>query len=561
MLLNGLKRQILTGGRGLEADNNLRAMNSPRSAKLVEHYNEISQISGEHELIAATAHIKAECARRGISAISADSLMSDRDALQILEKVSDLLEQSEAPIRAWAASTAEAEIALNHLVGFLFRHAGLDHLSKSIGGPVETFSQSSVSPRFGFANNTTRHRWLLFHRPRSYELECRSLSARKISSTSEDRQAVEVRSSRHSRILQISHNIRNQVFKGAARPIKLRYSEPGLVQAPHAGLTLPKECGALANELQRVVIEAVGRHRFFRHLMSDLFERIGPPELAKFNVVSAPAHSGFAEAVQAVGAQTQMTSHGALVSYGTGARNKVSDVLGRCFFNSFPAMTELLPRSPLQARSKWSGQNVRSISRVVPVPSFKALENTRVLYAPNFRNWSTTYFGLTVTCFETKECMHALSKALAGNATFDLRIRLKTTAADLASNKNLENHQRGLLPEDVADLFQANNIHDASLGAHSEELERADIIITEGLTAVMFEALERRKPLVLLRRSPLFLPSLPAWTAADLRARHGRNAIYFLTAEDDLSACLSEISKRHKGEALTDAELSDLVWL
>ena len=84
--------------------------------------------------------------------------------------------------------------------------------------------------------------------------------------------------------------------------------------------------------------------------------------------------------------------------------------------------------------------------------------------------------------------------------------------------------------------------------------------MTEGLTAVMFEALEHRTPVLLLSDGGI-LPSLPAVGAADLLAGAPRGAVYAATAADDLAAVLGAIRARHEGQPLTDAELADYVWV
>ena len=530
----------------------------PSDYVLIEQFSDLDLLSSGQsaQIVSGTAHIHAECARRGIASIAVDTLVSGTAEHDLFLEIAHALNGLEK--QDWPISHAERAAVLLELTRHLFREAMLRRLSHSLGAPIQTLRPQTAPD---FVRPPARTRWLLPRNPRAYDLEFRSFTGLKLSAQDRVRQIVEVKSFGGPSVVRAMHNFRNGVSRNRDRArFRYRMRSPSDFQLSEC-LNVDADW---RESLHDVAAQALGGHRHYRELLGNLFQRIGPPENAHFNVVSDVVLSGFADAVQTAGGVAYMSSHGCLVKHGSAARQVVSGMLGRAVFNSFPAMQILEPRSPLQARSKYPGQEVRSkrhVSEYV-APQGEDSSVVRVLYAPNFRTWMTTYHGMTATCFETRDCIQALCGALAGDPRFELRIRLKTTPGDVASERTLENHARGLLPEDVGPALEAaGNISDASLGSHKEELSRADLVLTEGLTAVMFEAMELRKPVILLRKSGRSEPSLPAWDAATLASRDGRNPAYFLTTEDNLARCLFDIAQRHRSHPLEDEELADYVWV
>jgi hypothetical protein len=156
--------------------------------------------------------------------------------------------------------------------------------------------------------------------------------------------------------------------------------------------------------------------------------------------------------------------------------------------------------------------------------------------------------------------MEALSDAIHKTPDTELFLRIKVTAKDLAKpGKRPAN--RGLFPEDVAHLITPEGpVHDASVGKHSELLENADVVVTEGMTAVMFEALEMRRPVVLLVPDPRAIPALPAAHMAEIAGTGKRAAVYVANPQDDLVALLRNLHHLHLNKPLTDAEVAPYIW-
>lgn len=63
-----------------------------------------------------------------------------------------------------------------------------------------------------------------------------------------------------------------------------------------------------------------------------------------------------------------------------------------------------------------------------------------------------------------------------------------------------------------------NDQDNCAYGSHKALIEEADLVIIEGVTAARFEALEHRKPLLLLNKSPERTLSIPAVPLRDLNS-------------------------------------------
>jgi hypothetical protein len=157
------------------------------------------------------------------------------------------------------------------------------------------------------------------------------------------------------------------------------------------------------------------------------------------------------------------------------------------------------------------------------------------------------------------ETVESLTQAVRDQDDTTLNLWIKTTPLDLA--KVGARPFRGMLPEDVAHLIAPERgIHDASVGSHASYMKDADLVVTEGLTAVMFEALEQRIPVLLLQTTPNAIPSLPAMKLPASLPFEERSAVYSSDVGQDLSLVLAQIKAAHQGAPLQDVELVPYVW-
>ena len=337
-------------------------------------------------------------------------------------------------------------------------------------------------------------------------------------------------------------------------PQALRVRLPRIAAQDVPTLALPSDFGPTANA---ILAETALLFHAARLAMDAVLQDRGLPRRAVFNHVSDAVFAGFQTSLVAAGIPCERSSHGALAAWGEGPRQRVADHLG-AIYNWFPGMAVVHPR----ARDLVSARNraqVQGKVRLRPAPPRRD-GPFRVYAAPNFRPWSEGFWGLTNTCFDTVTLMEELAKAIHATPGTALHLRIKVTAKDMAKpGKRPAN--RGLFPEDVAHLITPGGpVHDASVGKHSELLDMADTVVTEGLTAVMFEALELRRPVILLVPDPRAMPALPAQKVQDCIARGTRAAVYVASPADDLRAVLDGVRALHLDRPLTDDEVAPYIW-
>lgn len=253
-------------------------------------------------------------------------------------------------------------------------------------------------------------------------------------------------------------------------------------------------------------------------------------------------------------------SHGSIVVHGGGPREKAAAFLAAGGYNWTPAASLIVPRSPAQALGLPAGMSVLKVNRVIPYNAAPAgRSGFRILFAPNFVRWSIAIPGLTATCFDTEAAARKLAGVVASRSDWSLDIRVKVTTKDTPGERDMSN-DRGLMPEDLFPLYSMGaNIRDASRDSWSALLKSCDLVVTEGMTAVMYDALEHRVPVLLMNRSARRVPSLPAARLADACA--GRCAVYASSCEEDIASLLALVQERHQGKPLTDEELRSYCWI
>ncbi len=300
-------------------------------------------------------------------------------------------------------------------------------------------------------------------------------------------------------------------------------------------------------------------------VLNDFVARHGDQiECVKLNCVTEPFIAQLVASLNGSPALVTMESHGNIVEHGSDVRTQVAKVLSANGYNDFPGVDIILPRSKLQVPCGTNQQRVLAVNRVGD-RSGKHLttftqERFNVLLAPNFIVWPNAQPGMVMTCFECANVVEFAAKTIAGVARLELAIRIKTTTSDLSTEKNLQ-VERGFRPDNVAHLFQlADNIVDSNLGSHSEGLRRADLVITEGLTKVVYEALEARTPVLMLNWDGSRTPSVPAVGVRELASTTRRHCIYHACCDAEFLPFVQQILQRHNGAELTDDELSSVLW-
>ncbi len=255
-------------------------------------------------------------------------------------------------------------------------------------------------------------------------------------------------------------------------------------------------------------------------------------------------------------------SHGNIVVHGGGIREAVAARLAGGGYNWTPDAAMVVPRSPMQALGLPVGKRVIQANRTIAYVETEAGDQRpfRILFAPNFVRWNIAIPGLVPTCFDIHEVAHRLAQSVANNRAWEMAVRVKVTTRDTASDNDMA-LDRGLMPSDLAPLYRMSpNIRDASRDSWSSLLKSCDLVITEGMTAVMHEALEHRVPVLFMNRSASRIPALPSTRLHELTAED-RSATYASSCEEDFAELIAQIALRHHGKPLRDDELRGLCWL
>lgn len=527
-------------------------------------------VAAGKRLVAGSLHVKRQLDLIDLSAISAEELLSAGDKAEVVTMAGRSVDLISAELERAAVPPELAAIALANAVKALFTFYAVREVEAKLGAPLlrpenGNFVKASLrtAPKLRYARNDIGAHVPARLGRSGYEIDFRSPSGLKIA----DKGTI-------PRFhLKLTSNppwinfIENLVLSARRSKTNTKTVKWGVSRSDAIPILGPLQLAHLndpeaADIIGRVITDTATGFYDYRAGMRTFLSLSGVPQRAFFNHVAHQGFAGFVAALGDAGVVCEMASHGALVDYGDGPRDISARSLGNAMYNNFPSMAQITPRSPLQARSAKTEQKVAKKVRLVPALRDRCPDAPfKIYYAPNFQPWHECFHGMTVDCFETYSCIDRLVAVVKTLDGFELDLRIKTTVADTA-RKNTVPHVRGILPDDTAHLiFPSRGVYDASFGSHTEHLSSCDLVVTEGLTAVMFEALEWRKPLLLLNPNGHIFPSLPHLHGSDLLRGAPRSAVYAASKDDDLGEILLAIAKNHIGTPLTRSELKDYIWV
>ncbi len=531
-------------------------------------------------LIAGSKHVHNVALREGVDVINPEDVISESAKDGIAGQVAEIVENlaryfsevdlSEAAIEAllgFAIKLSFREIAFDTVCTSLDHQRNLQTLdfAKSETPANRSKTSASVMMKFGqFLENQMLGN-------RSFFLDFSSQSAKKLSDRSEilPLRILLPKSGQSALGIQMQNAV--QHFK------QLRSGQRVRLTIPHTGSQEQAPCNwenvasllgksatpSTANSIVARLVNAYAEFDMAKRALGGFLKNCKQlPEYASFNNLGSMELSGFAAAAHETQLPVHFTSHGAMIAHGDAQRKLITGVLSRAIFNEPACATHLLTRSKLQVAREPNVRKLKPRVRVSPFVEAPEPNNRpfRVYLAPNFLSWYGNYHGITHSCFEAEYCIRKLAQAVAPSHDLVMDLRLKTSTNDVA-RKKLKEPDRGLLPSDVADLIdEKNGIFDASYGSHSAFMEKADLVVTEGVTAVTFEALEMRKPLLFVNKTATRAPALPA-TRIISGQDMPRSATYCCGADDNLKEVLQRLRRDHLGKPLTNAELSGLVWV
>jgi hypothetical protein len=509
-------------------------------------------------LVAGSFRIYNKLANAGLNVTAAPDYKKTRDAEALVQDIATVLMQLEPVFERDSTSDRLVSFLKADLVKRLFSHPSNQIDSKSdVLDSFLSLSEENIE-RIGeelsncAALINQRYRNLFnpfFHFRRDNILDFRSSSGKQNSKET----LLVTLSGKHDRLFGISNWSANTLRAISGKQNRFRF-DVGAHKVGYLGNS-KRSAGAY------IISLATEFYRWEAALSSLLRSSGDVPHKALFNHVGNVSTAGCASALINADIESHLSSHGAMIEHGSKARHIVSAALGNCIYNSYPGMHFLKPRSPLQVPKEWPSTRIVREPRCTQPADSRSERPFSILYAPNFLSWWQCYHGLVPSCYETRKCAEGLVEAISKIENAILNIRIKTTVNDVAKQSDA-NEIRGILPEDFNDLYNNDvGVFDASLGSHKSLLSEADVVISEGVTAVLFEALEHRKPLLLLNQDAGRTPTLPAKRFEDLLRTGKRSAVYASGIEDTLPSLIAKIRELHLGKPLTNEELAPYIWV
>ena len=316
-------------------------------------------------------------------------------------------------------------------------------------------------------------------------------------------------------------------------------------------------------DLRPALNAIVGEYQLYRKLWRTAFCKCRPTE-GWFNFVKNPQMAAAITTLNELNVPVKFQTHGGMHVFGSSAQKKISEILAKAHFNSFPSADYLYPRGRMQETPSNPNQVIiKQNDRLIP-EVFSCLKSDRdtrlkIAYIPSFVAWETNFWCLANSCFDTIDVAERLLDLVSG-MDIEMRIRLRNKI-----DTNLKGaKKRTLTGIDVqqltAKIEETANVTDASKSSYSELLQWADLIITEGLTAVTYDALDSRKPVLSLRSSGSIRGSFPGEHPRILNVSN-RRALYSAAIVDLTTSDLKLIKEHHCNNPLSNTELSPLLYV
>lgn len=256
-----------------------------------------------------------------------------------------------------------------------------------------------------------------------------------------------------------------------------------------------------------------------------------------------------------------MQSHGGMLSFGTEAQTYLSQKLSEGIYNFPPSADNIFLRSFTQKPYK----NTDKIIRYKPVKFFdipieKNLSTNKftILIALNFTNWGETCWGISSSCYDTLEVLQHISELARKTPLINWQIRLKFSIKDTPTKADLSKLQ-GLEPSLVNKIFKdIPNVENVSSASYSDLMSNCNIVVTEGITSVPFDAWDMRKPVIFLKHHELIRGSHPGMVLTSLN--NATRAPYYIETIETLTVeRVKHIANLHSELDLSKDELNKVI--
>lgn len=291
--------------------------------------------------------------------------------------------------------------------------------------------------------------------------------------------------------------------------------------------------------------------------LTKIFETRTLPSTVYFNFVKDTRMAACMAFFGDQGVKISMQSHGAVHVFGNRNHKKISKILSNSIYNYSPSVSELHLRSKLQLcgiPDKIS-PNIKLVS-----PSFHYVKKAKfqILIAPNFTNWAATPWGLHSTCHDTINTLSHLAKLMHETPEIDWALRLKFSLSDTPKPNDL-NRLQGLSKSCIQTMFQGlENFSDVSRQSYVSCIQNSDIVITEGITTVPYDAWEHCRPVLFLRGSE-HIRGLQRRKDESVCQYHKRGAYHSQSIEKFTKVELYKLRDLYWNKPLVENELNDVL--
>lgn len=459
-------------------------------------------------------------------------------------------------------------VLMSELTKFLIHFHYVHELEKFLGGKIYCLENSTLvrfnqlhlpDPEYS-PGRPIRSSGISFFKHKPYVLNLMTPTGRKVLATEANRNNFRLKKSDLSLWICRFQNFARTVLRSKNKLGAKKICVPKSYSQNEPAIKMRDASSELIEQLNILVTRVVEIFNSHKIALDYFLAQWGAPMEVWLNCISGPEQAGYVAALCDSKSPIKMLSHGCMIIHGEPERQYVVSFLANSTYNFFPGITKIIPRSPFQVPKAIPDTKVEKVCRICDENMNGQIASKLKIYAaPNFTRFRECLYPLSINCFDTYRNLTTLSENLAARTDVELLIRVKVAVED--NVKSIRKHNfRGLTPDDLADVFHDNtNVTDACYGSHQKYLMDCDIVVTEGISAVLFEALEARKPVILLGR-PGLAPSAPGQHLDDVDPLTPRSAVYWTHSAKEIAQNLDWLASRHKGKPLQKTELEKYVW-
>lgn len=283
------------------------------------------------------------------------------------------------------------------------------------------------------------------------------------------------------------------------------------------------------------------------------------PSIAYFNFIKDARMAACIKYFSDKGVITNFQSQGAIHTFGSEDQKVISEILAQGTYNNSPSARNILVRSQLQIGQS-NDKKIKIKRTILPLRRKKTSETFKILIAPNFTNWADTPWGLHSTCFDIHETLLKLGSLVMKTPHFHWTYRLKYSLSDIPKASELASVS-GLDPSQIIENYsKIKNITNVSHSSYDQSIKSTDLVITEGLTTVAYDAWESRKPVLFLRKSNNIRGLQRRFDESSTQFAE-RSPYHSISVENLTTTHLIRLGNLYWNRELTDKELSGVLNL